>query len=328
MRIIFVTLLMLSVLLVGQAHAQRQLRQHTVNQSDGVDRLVPANKRVATPPQISIMVDGNQRVIRGNGIPDHAVGAFPNQGNPHEIESQRYLLEVPANPTLSGDITPLGMHNFGIAVNGIPFDPGAAEWYLGNRDSGWQYEALSGAVALGVDDNHAHVQPTGAYHYHGMPSLLLSSLGVNASTHSPVIGWAADGFPIYALYGFSRPNDAASQVGELRSSYRLKSGNRPEGPDSPGGVYDGTFLNDYQYVYGAGELDECNGRMTVTPEFPEGTYAYFLTKEWPVIPRCYKGTPSETFTERSGGRRPSGGDRPQRHQHPHPHHGPPTGERY
>ena len=53
------------------------------------------------------------------------------------------------------------MQDFGIAVNGVPFDPGAAEFYLGDRQSGWQYEALSGAVPLGIDENYAHVQPTG-----------------------------------------------------------------------------------------------------------------------------------------------------------------------
>jgi hypothetical protein len=40
-------------------------------------------------------------------------------------------------------------------------------------------------------------------------------------------------------------------------------------------------------------LDECNGRFTVTPEFPNGTYAYFLTRDWPVIPRAFRGKPTD-----------------------------------
>ena len=78
-------------------------------------------------------------------------------------------------------------------------------------------------------------------------------------------------------------------VSELTSSYQLKEGARPNGADGPGGTYDGTFVQDYEYVAGSGDLDECNGRITVTPDFPDGTYAYFLTDDWPVIPRCVKG---------------------------------------
>lgn len=76
---------------------------------------------------------------------------------------------------------------------------------------------------------------------------------------------------------------------------------RPGG-NEPGGYYDGTFLADYEYIEGAGTLDECNGRMTVSPEFPDGTYAYFLTSDFPNIPRCFKGTPSQDFAK-GGSRR-------------------------
>ncbi|MBU6180830.1 MAG: YHYH protein, partial [Verrucomicrobia bacterium] len=66
--------------------------------------------------------------------------------------------------------------------------------------------------------------------------------------------------------------------------------NRPGG-DEPGGRHDGAFVQDYECVAGSGDLDECNGRFCLTPEFPEGTYAYFLTDEWPVIPRAFRGSP-------------------------------------
>jgi hypothetical protein len=66
----------------------------------------------------------------------------------------------------------------------------------------------------------------------------------------------------------------------------------------PGGRYDGTFTADYEYVPGMGDLDECNGRRCITPDFPQGTYAYFLTEDWPVIPRRYRGTPSADFFRR------------------------------
>ncbi|HBE70497.1 MAG TPA: hypothetical protein DDW52_20300, partial [Planctomycetaceae bacterium] len=171
-------------------------------------------------------------------------------------------------------------------------------------EPGWQYEPLSGAIALGIDTSHAHVQPTGKYHYHGLPTGLLDSVKLNPKEHSPLIGWAADGFPIYAVYGYSDAKDAESDVKKLTSSYRLKAGDRPGG-NAPSGKYDGTFVRDYAYVKGSGDLDECNGWFTVTPDFPEGTYAYFLTEEWPVVPRSYRGTPSSDFSHgprRGGGR--------------------------
>lgn len=273
----------------------------TITQSSGKLALVPATQNPITSSQITVSTSGNQRIITANGISKHKTGAYPNANNPNTISAQSYTFRVPLNPKLTGSIKQLGLNNFGVAVNGITFDPTAAETYKGNRD--WFYEPLSGAINLGVDVNHAHAQPNGAYHYHGKPTLLLQSLGVNATKHSPLVGWAADGFPIYALYGYK---DNAKQVVPVRSSYRLKQGSRPTGGTNPGGTYDGTFLNDYEYVKGAGNLDECNGRMTSTPEFPQGTYAYFITNEYPMIPRCFKGSPSSDFMHRLPGMRANG----------------------
>lgn len=273
-------------------------RRHTRVQSDGNPKLVPATSSPTIGNRVTIQIEGNYRVIRANGVPDHMTGAFPNGGNPHRIEAQDYVYRIPAKPTQADQITPLGMHNFGIAINGVPFDPGAAEWYLGQRNSRWQYEALAGAVPLGIDVSHAHVQPTGAYHYHGLPTTLLDTVKLSANQHSPVIGWAADGFPIYAIYGYAEARDPKSKIRALKSSYRLKQGRRPNGPGEPGGMYDGTFVADYEYADKLGDLDECNGRFCITPEFPQGTYAYFLSTAWPVIPRCYRGTPSADFQRR------------------------------
>ena len=95
------------------------------------------------------------------------------------------------------------------------------------------------------------------------------------------------------LYGYADAKDSESGIKKLSSSYRLKKGNRPAPPNGPGGKYDGTFSKDYEYVKGSGDLDQCNGRFTVTKEFPKGTYAYFLTGNWPVIPRYFKAEPLE-----------------------------------
>lgn len=289
-------------------------RSHEANATKPL-QLQPATESVPYTARADIRVEGSYRVIRANGAPAHRVGKFPNRGNPHAIEEQSYEVRVPAAPTIASMITPLGNHNFGFAVNGVPFDPGAAEFYLGDRDS-WQYEALGGAVPLGIDDNHAHVQPTGAYHYHGLPKGLLAELGVGSSAVSPIVGWAADGFPIYALYGPSNPKDASSAPKEYRSSHALRRGERPSSEGHPGGSFDGTFVADYQFVEGSGDLDTCNGATVVTEDFPDGTYAYFLTRDWPVIPRCYRGTPEPSVVERGPGGPPPGSG----HDHP-PHRG-------
>ena len=286
--------------------ARPPARRHTKTQSEGITHLVPATSTPRIENRISITIEGGFRVIRSNGVPDHETGNFPNSGNPHRMAAQDYVYKIPAKPKQARSITPLGMRNFGIAVNGIPFDPGAAEWYLGHRHGPWQYEALSGAVALGIDTNHGHVQLSGAYHYHGLPDELLAAVKLSPRKHSSLIGWAADGYPIYAIYGFAQAEDASSKIRALQSSYRLKRGSRPAGPREPGGHYDGTFVADYEYVTGLGDLDECNGRFGITPDFPQGTYAYFLTSGWPVIPRCFRGTPSRSFRDRRlGPRRPA-----------------------
>ena len=293
-------------------------RYHTAV-SAGKLELIPATSRPPADAQVAIAIDGNDRIIRSNGIPDHDTGAFPNRGNPNSIRRQQYEYRVPAEPEVASQATPLrGV--FGFAINGVPFDPGAAEFYAGQFGSKWQYEPLSGAIDLGIDVSHAHVQPNGAYHYHGLPTDLLGKARLSPDAHSPLIGWAGDGFPIYAVYGYADANDRESSIVKLRSSYRLKSGSRPGG-DQPGGKFDGTFVADYEYVDGLGDLDECNGRRTATPEYPDGTYAYFLTEQWPVIPRLFRGTPSEEFLRRGpggpgpagfgpGGRGPGPGRRP------------------
>ena len=91
--------------------------------------------------------------------------------------------------------------------------------------------------------------------------------------HSPIIGWAFDGIPIYGPFGYSDPDDINSEIKIIASSYKKdisKVSNRPSGFD------DGFFVNDYFYD-GSGDLDIHNGRFCKTPEFPNGIYAYFAT---------------------------------------------------
>jgi hypothetical protein len=273
----------------------------------------PQNNSTSRTNRVSISIEGDWRIIRANGLPDHAPGKFPNAHNPNSIAPQNYTFRVPAHPKVADQPTHLILDPFGVATNGVVFDPGANEWWNRDRNSGWQYEPMTGHLNLGVDESNAHVQPTGAYHYHGLPLGMLAKIK-NAREQMVLIGWAADGFPIYAPWGYSDPKDPRSPIKPLKSSYRLKNGTRPNGP---GGTYDGTFVADFEYVAGAGDLDECNGRFGVMPEFPEGAYQYFVTKDFPFIPRYFRGTPDPSFRHhgpppfrRGPGNRPPGGPPP------------------
>lgn len=251
----------------------------------------------AVPPEVRIEVQGEARVIRANGIPDHPTGPFPGRGNPNAIAPQRHEFRVPAAPQAAAQPTRTGMNPFGVAVNGVLFDAAAAEWWRDDRSSGWQYEALGGGRNLGIDAEHAHVQPTGAYHYHGLPSSLLTRL-TGGQPKMVLLGWAADGFPIYGPWIPTVAADLGSPLKRAKASYRLKTGMRHGGP---GGAPDGTFVEDWEYASGGGDLDECNGRFGATPEYPNGTYHYVLTDDFPFVPRMWRGTPDPSFQRRPGG---------------------------
>ncbi|MDI1336534.1 MAG: YHYH protein [Lacunisphaera sp.] len=283
---------------------------HSATQNQGVT-LVPATDAAPGPSEVRIMIEGDKRVITANGLPDHATGKFPNADNPNRITAQHYRFTVPAKPVANPKPTPLHRQPFGIALNGVLFDPGTAEAWQDDMESGWHYDAKGGGFSLGLDANNAHVQPNGAYHYHGIPTALLARLsgGQPALT---LLGWAADGFPIYGVWGYRDAKDAASPVVMLKSSYRLKKGSRPGTDGGPTGAYDGVFVEDFEYAAGSGDLDECSGGFGVTPEFPQGSFYYVITPDFPFIPRAFRGTPDPSFSRGGpGGRRgPPPGGRP------------------
>lgn len=286
--------------------------------------------------------DGRHRTVESNGIPEHATGRFPNRGNPNAIRPQTQRFRLPLNPRKLDEPLSAAGYEFGVATNGVVFDPGTAEvWGVnrtadggrlgggpggrspgpprdrnglpprpprgrgaggeGARTNEWRFEAIGGPIDLGLDRHHAHVQPNGKYHYHGRPTghAAVKEGGPGRMT---LVGYAADGFPIYDAYGYETADDPNSPVVALKSSYRLKAGSRPSPPAGPGGRHDGTFTRDFEYVAGLGHLDELNGRDGVTPEFPDGTYYYVLTDEFPFVPRGFRGRPDDSFRKGPPGR--------------------------
>jgi hypothetical protein len=239
-----------------------------------------------------------ERVLSANGIPDHEVGEFPNTNNPNTIAEQtvdeNYTLlpiETTSATTLRGPTGPVGY-----VLNGVKIDASTAgscddsgnNCSLIDNSGGWSIEALGhSSFNFGTDDNNAHVQPGGSYHYHGMPEGFITKQGGNNATMT-IIGWAADGFPIYARYGYSVASDSTSSLISLTGSYQPISEVSSSRPSTT--IYElGTFAQDWEYIAGSGDLDECNGRVGVTPEFPEGIYHYYATDTYPYFQRCVKG---------------------------------------
>ncbi len=273
----------------GPAGGMPPTRNHTATTAKTVE-LEPATVSLDLASQSVFEVSGNKRIVKSNAIPDHRVGTFPNSGNPNRISPQNQNFQMPLEGERASRTTSVQGRIFGIGLNGVVFDPFAGEFWQGNPRSGWNYDAHGGAVALGLDANHAHVQPTGTYHYHGTPSGLIANDADYGTDGVLLIGYAADGFPIYV----GSINGVAA-----RSSYRLKSGQRPGG-EEPSGAYDGAFVEDYAYTAGVGNLDACNGAQITSAEYPEGVYAYFITEEFPNVPRCFVGTADPSFSHRRG----------------------------
>ena len=118
------------------------------------------------------------------------------------------------------------------------------------------------------------------YAYYASPTTLRAN--DNGSQHSPILGFAYDGNPIYGAYGHISPLDVGSAIVRMNSSYTALT-TRDGGPTDP----IGTYINDYVYEDESGHLDANNGRYCVTPEYPNGTYAYFVTVDGldnPVFP--------------------------------------------
>ncbi|WP_082669147.1 YHYH protein [Pseudoalteromonas rubra] len=241
---------------------------------------------------------GIARLLTANGIPDHQTGTFPNSGNPNTISEAPVSVSYPLTPEQTDTVSTLGGPRgaTGYVLNGVKIDANTAgscddsgnSCSLVGNTGNWHIEALGQtSFDFGTDDNNAHVQPNGSYHYHGMPEGFIAMRGGSESSMT-LIGWAADGFPIYARYGFSDAQDAGSALKVMTGSYQLVQNVSNSRPATS--VYAlGTFAQDWEYVAGSGDLDECNGRYGVTPEFPQGIYHYYATDTYPYFQRCVKG---------------------------------------
>ena len=248
------------------------------------------NNNITFQGTLIIRVEDGKCKFITNSIPNHDF----NDGNRTfitDVAAVENTYEITASPTSSNVTTSLSLQmDNAIFLNGVKLDLLAAACHnVGNEkigcfdmDTPWRFDPMHAGNDFGTDSHNAHTQPDGSYHYHGSPMALFDQDG---SIASPVIGFAADGFPIYGPY----VNDDGN-IRKVKSSFQLKSGERQTiDGENPGGNYDGTFVDDYEYVSNSGDLDECNGMER------NGQYAYYVTDTYPWVLACFKGTPDNSF---------------------------------
>lgn len=259
--------------------------------------------------------------ITATGVPAYPTGPFLD-GNPSNAQNQNNIIKIPLLPlenTGTPDDTVGG--NIGVFVNGVAlFDyrdgvawnpdtnslcggPGNPPCPGGpNASMDWNRDAIPAEMA-GFDCSKGH-PAMGNYHHHQNPSAFKLDLEIvsdicnlydadglyfiDETIHSPLIGFAFDGFPIYGAYGY-RNADGSGGLERIKSGYQLRDITErthwadgtdvDDGPDVNDTYFLGYFREDYEFISHSEEyyLDEHNGRFCVTPEYPAGTYAYFAT---------------------------------------------------
>ena len=260
--------------------------------------------------------------VTGDGVPTPVgYGTFPNDNNPNSVSSYNFNHSFTyRGGTSSSNSGTFGLGIVGISANGVAFfNPSAGNG--GNPPQGFHYVAAGhdAAISFGEDDCGGHPEQTGQYHYHD--SHFIDCWNDNSAIagyndyygttqyngdntrhpdgHSKILGFAFDGYPVYGPWAYTDPQDNESTVVRMQSGYQVKAqesiGRPAYGVQYPAGV----FMEDYEYVGGEGKLDTHNGRFGKTPEFPNGTWAYFVTvdaDDEPVFPFIFGFTSKEALS--------------------------------
>ncbi|HOZ52250.1 MAG TPA: YHYH protein [Chitinophagaceae bacterium] len=265
----------------------------------------------------TVQYSANSVYISTQGIPAYITGPFLD-GNPSLATAQNAIFKMTLNPIQNtGTPSPTTGGNIGLFINGVAlfdyrdgvswkFSTGALAGgpLMGMGDNVWNRDAVVGE-RLGFDCSKAH-PAMGNYHHHQNPSAfnldkvvistvcdLYASDGLyvmDSNSHSPLIGYAYDGFPIYGAYAYKN-SDGTGGITRMKSSYNLRSisvrTNYADGTPVTNGppvsaTYPlGYFREDYEYIPTSAStpdfLDEHNGRFCITPEYPAGIYCYFTT---------------------------------------------------
>jgi hypothetical protein len=264
----------------------------------------------------SVQYSSNFVYATTQGIPSYVVGPYLD-GNTNQAGNQNAIFKIPLNPvqnTGTAVSTPMG--NIGVFINGVAMfnysdgiswknSTGAfAGGPLGGAGDGvWNRDAIVYEKA-GFDCAKGHPAGTN-YHHHQSPSAFDLDLNVisticnlydadglyaiDSTVHSPLIGFAYDGFPVYGAYAYKN-TDGTGGIVRMKSSYSLRNITTRNtlytstvtvtaGPLVNATYPLGSFKEDYQFTTPTSPdyLDIHNGRFCKTPEYPNGIYCYFAT---------------------------------------------------
>jgi hypothetical protein len=258
--------------------------------------------------KVTLSFSDTQVTVQSTGIPNHDY----ESGGGCCAKTRSLTNTFPLKPQLATSVTYAPERgSIATAVNGVeiygPEDADDADVVIVT------YSSPTAQPRLEMCDAHSTPNSQGgAFHYHADANCIHWHAGsgetwsdydfskVDTTVHSRIIAWAPDGFPIYGTYGYA--SDGVT-VKEIKSSYRLKSG-----------ASGSTGIDDQEYIAGLGDLDECNGRTSKTPEFPDGIYHYYSTKHngeggwgFPYFPLCYKGVVVGSTGLQGGGTQSGGG---------------------
>jgi YHYH protein len=247
-----------------------------------------------------VCYDATYVYVEAEGMTEN-MGQFLNPGAP---SAQGYTYIFPRTPTVptTKTISPKE-GSIGLLKNGVPiYGLGDSTYWNGSGNNGrgtgtWNVEVYKSEGFVLDATFGAHPQQDGAYHSHAKPYSLYSSTGTTA--HSPIVGYAFDGFPVYGPYGYSTALDATSAITRMKSGYSLRNITQRHtlpynvaltvanyGPNVNTTYPIGTYCEDYEWLAtNGGHLDKYNGRFCVTPEYPLGTYAYFATIDATLTPQ-------------------------------------------
>lgn len=229
-----------------------------------------------------VQYTGQDVFLSCKGIPTYDVGPWDD---PALGTNQNFVFRISRTPSAAQDHEATLMGRLGIWSNGLSiYHPQTASSY--RNDDVWHADGVYKNRDSETPCN-GYAAENGEYYNQSAPSCLYAP-GMSTE-HAPIIGYAFDGFPIYGGYGYAQA-DGSGGVVRMRSSYQLRNmdarNSLPDGTQLPeelhgpvvGDQYPlGHFIEDYIYVPGSGDLDAHNGRFCVTPEYPEGIYAYFAT---------------------------------------------------
>ncbi len=235
-----------------------------------------ASLRKLLPEVHEVIVEEKYVEVRSAGISLLYLGPFQNpltgDGGLRDLRFRIPRRPVLQDPLMQDDETQrVGPGVLGVFLNGVPlYNRFAEASYLGRNI--WHFDTV------------AFKDPA-----HPLSLGVLEPMIANGSAHSPILGFALDGFPIYGPWAFANP-DGSGGFRRMSSGYRLRNitgrTHWPNGTeltpsqDGPpvGDTFPaGTFAEDYEYRPEPGDLDSSNGRFSITPEYPRGTYAYFLS---------------------------------------------------